>query len=136
MGNNLAAVYGDDLLLRQAMMMDPMAQMMDDMLGGMDGNMEMMMSMFDMANETATSMIEQSPEYMAMMLALSNDIGATAESIMGMADGLSAVLTPLTEAAGKALDLVRDVSGIRICGDDLPGMDSAWYRLQPSLSTD
>jgi hypothetical protein len=57
-------------------------------------------------------------------------------SCMGMADDLAASLAPLAEAAGKALDLVRDFSGIRICGDDLPGQDSAWYRLQPGPGPD
>ena len=55
---------------------------------------------------------------------------------MGMADDLAASLVPVAEAAGKALDLVRDVSGIRICGDDIPGQDSAWYRLQPGPGPD
>ena len=57
-------------------------------------------------------------------------------SCMGMADDLAASLVPVAEAAGKALDLVRDISGIRICGDDLPGQDSAWYRLQPGPGPD
>jgi len=55
---------------------------------------------------------------------------------MGMAADLAASLTPQAEAAGKALDLVHDVSGIQICGDDLPGQDSAWYRLQPGAALD
>jgi hypothetical protein len=52
-------------------------------------------------------------------------------SCTGIDDDLVALLTPLASAAGKALDLGRDVSGVRICGDDLPGEDGVWYRLQP-----
>ncbi len=57
-------------------------------------------------------------------------------SCVGMADDLAAVLIPLAESAGKALDLARDVSGLRICGDGLPGDDGAWYRLQPGSGPD
>ncbi len=57
-------------------------------------------------------------------------------SCAGMADDLAAALTPLAESAGKALGLARDVSGIRICGDDLPGQDGVWYRLQPGSGPD
>lgn len=49
---------------------------------------------------------------------------------VGLADELAAALVPLTEAAGLALDLGEDFSCIRIYGDDLPGDDDAWYRLE------
>ena len=57
-------------------------------------------------------------------------------SCVGMADDLAVALTPLAESAGKALGLAHDVSGIRICGDDLPGEDGVWYRLQPGSGPD
>ena len=49
---------------------------------------------------------------------------------VGLSDELAAALVPLTESAGLALDLCEDFSGIRIYGDDLPGDDDAWYRLE------
>ena len=52
-------------------------------------------------------------------------------SCVGMADDLAAALIPLAESAGEALDLARDISSIRICGDYLPGEDGVWYRLEP-----
>ncbi|MCK9994937.1 MAG: hypothetical protein KAH56_01515 [Candidatus Krumholzibacteria bacterium] len=52
-------------------------------------------------------------------------------SCVGMPDDLVVALAPLVEVAAKALDMGRDVSGVRICGDDMPGDDGPWYRLQP-----
>ena len=49
---------------------------------------------------------------------------------VGLAQDLAGALVPLAESAGMALDLVEDFSGIRIYGDDLPGNDDAWYRLE------
>jgi len=45
-------------------------------------------------------------------------------------------LAPLAEAAAKALDMVRDISGILICGDDMSGDGEPWYRLQPGSGED
>ena len=50
---------------------------------------------------------------------------------VGMVRDLSEALAPLAESAGIALGLADDFSGIRIYGDDLPGNDDAWYRLEP-----
>jgi len=50
-----------------------------------------------------------------------------------MADSLAAELIPLVESAGMALDLLCHVSGIRICGDDLPGENGFWWRLEPGF---
>ena len=52
-------------------------------------------------------------------------------SFIGLMDDLVVSLTPLADAAAKALDLARDLSSLRICGDDLEGDGDAWYRLLP-----
>jgi len=52
-------------------------------------------------------------------------------SCTGLSKNLAAVLPSLVVAAGQALDLARDFSGIRICADDLPDQEGAWYRLEP-----
>lgn len=57
-------------------------------------------------------------------------------SCMGMHDELAESLAPLAVAAARALEMARDVSGIRICGDDMPGEGGAWYRLQPGSGAD
>jgi hypothetical protein len=49
----------------------------------------------------------------------------------GLSDNLAAVLPPLVVSAGQALELGQDFSGIRICADDLPGQEGAWFRLEP-----
>ncbi len=49
---------------------------------------------------------------------------------VGMVRDLSEALVPLAKSAGMALGLTEDFSGIRIYGDDLPGNDDAWYRLE------
>lgn len=55
---------------------------------------------------------------------------------MGLAGDLAADLVPLAQAAGRALDLGEDFSGIRIYGDDLPGDGDAWYRLEAGAGPD
>ena len=57
-------------------------------------------------------------------------------SCVGLADGLAAELIPLAESAGLALELASHVSGIRICGDDLPGEGGFWCRLEPGSRPD
>jgi hypothetical protein len=57
-------------------------------------------------------------------------------SITNLAENLAAALTPLVTTAGQVLELAQDVSGIRICGDGLPGEDGVWYRLQPGSGPD
>ena len=57
-------------------------------------------------------------------------------SCVGMEDELANSLVPLVAAAGRALDMARDVSGVRVCGDDMPGEGDAWYRLQPGSGAD
>ncbi len=57
-------------------------------------------------------------------------------SCAGMEDDLVGALVPLAEAAAKALGMVRDISGILICGDDMPGDGGPWYRLQPGSGAD
>jgi len=52
-------------------------------------------------------------------------------SCVGLTDDLVVSLTHLADDAAKALDLARDLSSLRICGDDLEGDGDAWYRLQP-----
>lgn len=53
-------------------------------------------------------------------------------SCVVLSEDLAAELVPMAEAAGRALELGQDVSGIRICGDGLPGDDGVWFRLQPA----
>jgi hypothetical protein len=53
---------------------------------------------------------------------------------VGLSDELAAVLVPLSESAGLALGLGEDFSCLRIYGDDLPGDDDAWYRLEAPVS--
>jgi hypothetical protein len=57
-------------------------------------------------------------------------------SCVGMAADLVVSLASLADSAAKALDLARDVSSLRICGDDLAGDGDAWYRLQPGTGGD
>ena len=52
-------------------------------------------------------------------------------SCVGLTDDLVVSLTALVEAAANALDLARDLSSLKICGDDIEGDGDAWYRLQP-----
>jgi hypothetical protein len=80
--------FMDNAATNMVAMMDPMAEMMANMMGVMDGNMAIMASMFDQANETAQMLILQSPEYIATMLRLSDDIGAMADRIGDMADNI------------------------------------------------
>ena len=54
----------------------------------------------------------------------------------GQAAHLAAELEPLAESAVTALKLTDDFSGLRICGDDLPGQDDVWYRLRPAPGED
>lgn len=44
----------------------------------------------------------------------------------GVSPGLAALVAPRLEAAVRALELARHVSGIHLCLDDLPG-GGAWY---------
>ena len=53
-------------------------------------------------------------------------------SCIGLSDNLAAVLPSLVASAGQALELEQDFSAIRICADDLPGSEGAWYRLENS----
>ena len=55
---------------------------------------------------------------------------------VGLTPDLSGALEPLAQSAGMALDLFEDFSGIRIYGDDLPGDDDAWYRLEAAAGQD
>lgn len=57
-------------------------------------------------------------------------------SVTSLAENLAAALTPLIVSAGQSLDLDRDVSGIRISADDLPGGGGVWYHLQPGPRPD
>jgi len=49
-----------------------------------------------------------------------------------MTPDLAEALLPLVDSAGGALGLDENFSAIRIFGDDLPGDDDAWYRLEAS----
>ncbi len=62
--------------------MDTMVNMTSIMANTIDGGMEMSASMFDTANETMQSMIEQGPLYMGTILSLSDDIGSMADKII------------------------------------------------------
>ena len=42
--------------------------------------------------------------------------------------GLPRLVTPRLEAAARALELSRFVTGVHLCLDDLPGGDGAWYQ--------
>lgn len=55
---------------------------------------------------------------------------------VGLAGDLSAALAPLAASAALALDLAEDFSCLRIYGDDLPGDDDAWYRLESPAGAD
>lgn len=57
-------------------------------------------------------------------------------TIVGQAAALATELEPLAESAATALKLTDDFSGLRICGDDLPGQDDVWYRLRPAQRED
>jgi hypothetical protein len=52
-------------------------------------------------------------------------------SCLGLPDGLGGELVPYVESAAAALGLGEDLSEVRICGDDLPGDEGVWYRLEP-----
>jgi hypothetical protein len=53
-------------------------------------------------------------------------------SCVELAEDLAKELVPLAAAAGRALELDRDLAGIQICGDGLPGDDGVWFRFQPA----
>lgn len=55
---------------------------------------------------------------------------------VGMTPDLSEGLVPLVDSAGRVLDLGENFSEIRIYGDDLPGDDDAWYRLEAPTGPD
>ncbi|MGE0738472.1 hypothetical protein, partial [Sulfurimonas sp.] len=78
--------FMNDFSSSAAQVMEPMADVMQVMLIGIQGNTDYISSMFAMMNETAQDMIEMSPEYMATILRLSDDIGLMADRIGEMAD--------------------------------------------------
>jgi len=78
--------FMDDFASNAAQVMEPMADMMNTMLIGIQGNTDYISSMFQSMNDTMQDMIQMSPEYMAMILRLSDDIGLMADRIGEMAD--------------------------------------------------
>nr|WP_321265750.1 hypothetical protein [uncultured Sulfurimonas sp.] len=84
--SNMMGTFMNDMATSVATVMTPMDSMLNTFINGMDGNMVFIESMFNTANDTALSLIEQSPEYMTTILALSDDIGEMADRINEMAD--------------------------------------------------
>jgi len=84
--SNMMGTFMNDMATSVATVMTPMDSTLNTFINGMDGNMIFIESMFNTANDTALSLIEQSPEYMTTILALSDDIGEMADRINEMAD--------------------------------------------------
>lgn len=76
----------DDLSSSVSLAMESIADTMNTMLIAIQGNIDYISSMFDILNNTAQSMVEMSPEYVATILRLSDDIGLMADRIGEMAD--------------------------------------------------
>ncbi len=76
----------DDLSSSVSLAMESITEMMNTMLIAIQGNIDYISSMFDILNNMAQSTIEMSPEYIATILRLSNDIGLMADRIGEMAD--------------------------------------------------
>ena len=138
--SNMMGSFMTNMSTSMVTVMDPMTDMMNTMMSGMDGNMEIIASMFQQANDTAGLMIEQSPLYMETMLRLSDDIGSMADRIGDMADNI--VDTQIIQSSNflatqdNALELIETLMGQESMLVDMMGQinfDSMMTSLQGSI---